>query len=731
MSTFEGKQSFGLKRLGAESLAVTLVAILIGGLLYYQVWVFNPALCHLAVELIYIMTTLLLFIVTWQTYRTNSSTVNILGLGFFSVTIFEFCHVLFSPELNLYPPGYLDLGTRYFMCADLLQAILVLIICLEPFRAASNKCLGLVLTSAGTLLIALVLFYFPGVLPALYVQGIGATFAKKIFSLLTILTAFTGVVLLRKKLHTKTIIAYNYIFVSLILSVAANVALSFYLDKLSLLRVTGHVLKLFSIGCLFRGTVINAITYPYEKLERNNAYMAKILDGLPVGVITWDSKDCLTFANEKVFRLLGYDAKLLPPDDKGLARLEELEHIRNITVQKNDGLINSCSSVIKTPNRLGEEMNLRVEVMSLGNEGYIHLLTDAKQEQELENLQLQTKTILNSVANMIFVVNREGKIIVCNEAVCQLLQKAEEDLLGMELKDYLKLVQCSDRSVFVKTSDKDMPTFEVSIWDSLGERLELVFQKSPILNVEGDLIGDIYLGSDVTKLKKEELMLRQQEKLAVLGQMAAGLVHEIKNPLTSIKGFSQIIGSKVADEQIKQYVHIIESEANDVNEVVSDFLAFAKPHPPELKLASLNELIDSMSLLMESQLFLQGISITKHLDLEEKPILADSAQLKHVILNFVRNAIDAMMDTRRPELAIHTRCDWQSNEMSLIIRDNGIGLSPEEQMKLGTPFYTTKDKGTGLGLSICYQTIQQHGGRIEVDSEVGRGTSFYISFPCI
>lgn len=230
--------------------------------------------------------------------------------------------------------------------------------------------------------------------------------------------------------------------------------------------------------------------------------------------------------------------------------------------------------------------------------------------------------------------------------------------------------------------------------------------------------------------KLEQSKLRQQEKLALVGEMAAGIIHEIKNPLTTIKGFSQMILSKTGEAKSKEYAAIINDAVDEATKAVSEFLAFAKPQPCVFKEIPLNNLIMSLEPMLETHSFIRGVNIQLQLMEENCTVKADENQLKQVIVNMVKNAVEAMGETVKPHLKIVTSYHPGTNEVSLTISDNGKGIAPQDLNRLGTPFFTTKEKGTGLGLSLCYQIIKEHQGRIEVESKIGTGTSFIITLPC-
>ena len=212
--------------------------------------------------------------------------------------------------------------------------------------------------------------------------------------------------------------------------------------------------------------------------------------------------------------------------------------------------------------------------------------------------------------------------------------------------------------------------------------------------------------------------------------MAAGIVHEIKNPLTAIKGFSQLIKYKDQDEKMREYAAMIDRETEIINNFISDFLTFARPSPPDLKQISLNKIVKSMKLIIDTNTFIRDIKVSFDLSPVDKLIVADANQLRQVILNIVKNAMEAVVDNEGSEIKISTKYHRRTKEMSVTIYNNGKAMTAEEKLMVGTPFFTTKAKGTGLGLSICFQIIKEHNGRIEIESEEGVGTSFIVYLPC-
>lgn len=233
------------------------------------------------------------------------------------------------------------------------------------------------------------------------------------------------------------------------------------------------------------------------------------------------------------------------------------------------------------------------------------------------------------------------------------------------------------------------------------------------------------------QIREEKLIIQQQDKLAVLGQLGAGIVHETRNYLTTIKGRCKLMEVLTQEEQVKECAKKINKDVNEVNVIISEFLFLSKPRQTRLEEISMRDIFESMKNLVETSSLIQGVNVNMEISKEERYLLCDEVQIKQVILNICKNAVDAMAEASNPELNIKTGFNEEKNEMFIKITDNGKGMSIEDLEKVGTLFYTTKQSGTGLGLNVCYEIIKEHNGKIEVESKLGEGTSFTIILPCI
>lgn len=233
------------------------------------------------------------------------------------------------------------------------------------------------------------------------------------------------------------------------------------------------------------------------------------------------------------------------------------------------------------------------------------------------------------------------------------------------------------------------------------------------------------------QIKEEQIRVQQQEKLALLGQMGAGIVHETRNYLTTIKGRAQLIEVISRDEAIESYASKIDEDVDEVNRIISEFLFLSKPRETDLQEVSMYDICTSIKKIVQTSSLVKGVDIDMKISDEERYLLCDEVQIKQVILNISKNAVEAMENVVNPRLTIETGYDEIRDEAFIKIGDNGKAMSPEDLEKVGTMFYTTKKTGTGLGLNVCYKIIEAHKGRLELDSNLGEGTVFTIILPCI
>ncbi|WP_160118372.1 ATP-binding protein [Bacillus sp. V59.32b] len=246
----------------------------------------------------------------------------------------------------------------------------------------------------------------------------------------------------------------------------------------------------------------------------------------------------------------------------------------------------------------------------------------------------------------------------------------------------------------------------------------------PFLDSNGNTYQHIAIQNDITEQQRTEELLRKTEKLSLVGELAAGIAHEIRNPLTTIRGFVQLLSQSNENKDL-QYTETILDEIDRINFIVSEFMVFAKPHAMYYTKCNLSEVLSSIIHLLRAEAMLKNVKISQSFSSDKLYIFGEEHQLKQVFLNMLKNAIEALPDGGN----VHVSATSDKNYVTISIEDNGIGIPPEQIPKLGEPFYTTKETGNGLGLMVSFKIIDNHNGNMTVKSDVNSGTTFLITFP--
>ncbi len=242
--------------------------------------------------------------------------------------------------------------------------------------------------------------------------------------------------------------------------------------------------------------------------------------------------------------------------------------------------------------------------------------------------------------------------------------------------------------------------------------------------VSGTLVGKERKRRE--ELKKAQAELIQANKYKVIGELATGIAHEIRNPLGSIRGSLEILRKDYKPEDTKyEFLNILLKEVKRLNKVITDFLNYAKPALPNLIDTDINQLISETVLILSPQAVKKEVSLKTELEKNLPRIKADPSQLKQAFINLILNSLEAIEDKGEITLSAHQ----DKNRLKIVFQDNGKGMSEETKSKILTPFFSTKEGGTGLGLGIVERIIQNHKGEIKVESKLGKGTIFTLSFP--
>lgn len=322
-------------------------------------------------------------------------------------------------------------------------------------------------------------------------------------------------------------------------------------------------------------------------------------------------------------------------------------------------------------------------------------------------------TILNAIGGGIILIDKKGKILWANEKI--------KEMFAMEVVGKYCEELWADCDIS-STHNKD--NFETTIMSMSNERF-LQIITAPVRNEQGEIYRYIRLIQDITEIKKMEEQINNSEKLASIGRLAAGIAHEIGNPLTSIFSYVQILKSMEDDKFKKESLETIYFHIQRISDILKQLSSFTKMPIGDLRLTNINDVIENTIRLIQYDKKAKDIVIIKELSYSLPQININENQLSQVFINLILNALDAMPGGGK----IIIKSYIENNNIIIDFEDTGIGISKENLSKIFDPFYTTKEKGTGLGLAVSYNIIKKINGTITVDSELGKGTIFKITLP--
>lgn len=336
----------------------------------------------------------------------------------------------------------------------------------------------------------------------------------------------------------------------------------------------------------------------------------------------------------------------------------------------------------------------------------------------LSDLKAFSRYIIESMPSGVFTTDLNRRIITFNSSAQEITQLTLDEVAGKAPEEIFLFLKNSKEPL-----DRILDRVEGEMQRN-GETFPLGMRLSPLKDGAGEPIGMIGIFQDLTELKAMEAEVKRKEKWAFIGELSASIAHELRNPLASLKASVEMLSEKkVTGEYADRLMKIALSEMDRLNGIITDFLLYARPKELDKKPFDLHHsLRDVVTLLQGAEAGQKNVTITAELE-GSLVITGDAKQMQQVFWNLGINAVDAISEAGTVD--IHTI--RKSNKVEIVFRDTGIGISASDRDKIFYPFFTTKEKGTGLGLSIAQKIIEEHGGKILVESrDPGAGTTFRI-----
>jgi len=355
----------------------------------------------------------------------------------------------------------------------------------------------------------------------------------------------------------------------------------------------------------------------------------------------------------------------------------------------------------------------------------------------IESVRAYYEDLLGSLQDGIITIEPDGRIRSINQAAEELMGRSAQMFHGRSFERLFP----NDRplrALMQKTleSGRTHADFDVRLTRRDGSHVVISAVCSLISNGTGQPRGIVLAIRDQTGIRELEERLQRSDRLASLGTVAAGVAHEIRNPLAGLRGAAQLLeGEPNFPAALREYTSVIVREVDRLGAIVERLLSFATPRGPVLCSCNLHEILDSLLFLERAPLDAARIAVRRQYDPQLPEILADPSEIRQLFLNLIRNGAEAMPDGG--DLTIRTsyersekRCGGRSVAVVEII-DQGEGFDPEIERRLFTPFFTTKEGGTGLGLAICLRIVEDHSGAMEATSTPGKGSRFRVWLPLV
>jgi two-component system NtrC family sensor kinase len=487
---------------------------------------------------------------------------------------------------------------------------------------------------------------------------------------------------------------------------------------------------------------ITVLARDVSALRKNEARFTELFESLQEGIYITTPDGAILDVNPALVRMLGYDSKedvlkrqvqeiFVDRAERKIVKdqveRQPMVQGREITLIRKDGAsivcLNTAAAVRDNAGRV------------VRYQGALMDITERREmERRLHQQQEFARRLVDNFPDLILVLDTASHYTFVSPRCKEVLGYDVEETQQMEFggrthPEDLPAVLSLYKDIIA--GKQIFASLEIRVRHKLGEWRRIRFNFSPLSDENGNIEGVVLSGRDVTDLKRLEEQLIQAEKLAAMGQMLAGVAHELNNPLTAILGVTELLRERSgADESTKRQLELTHRQARRAARIVQNLLEFSRPASPQKKPLDLNNILERTLQLHEHSLRRNNIAVDFRLPGELPGVVGDANQLIQVFLNLITNAEQAIREVRDSG-RIQIRAGRNGNQLTITVQDDGVGIRPEALQRIFDPFYTTKRPGggTGLGLSICMSIIREHGGNIEAETFPAGGSAFTIYLP--
>lgn len=474
-----------------------------------------------------------------------------------------------------------------------------------------------------------------------------------------------------------------------------------------------------------------------KALKLQRAQLQQLFENSPDAIVMLDTDERVVQANSGFERLFGYCAEeitgrpineLVIPDDRAKeasalsravlhGRFVRQEEVR----RRKDGSLVDVS-IVGYPLRLEGKL-VGIYVI------YSDISSRKKMEREIRRAAQEWRETFDSISDAVSIHGSDFRLRRVNKAFADRFGMTPRQIIGRRCYEVVHgtkepVLGCPHR----ETLQTGKPAGAEFLESDNGICLELT--TSPIFDERGEVAGTVHIARDITERKQQSLQLMMTDRLASIGELAAGTAHELNNPLTSVIGFSQLLMERDIPDDIRDDLELIYSEARRAAEVTKNLLTFARKHAPVKQANRIEVIVEDVLRLRAYEHRLNNIRVKKQFATGLPEMVVDYFQMQQVLLNLIINAEYFMTEAHKGG-TLTIAAKRRNSSMVISVADDGPGIPPENLSQVFNPFFTTKKagRGTGLGLSICHGIVTEHGGRIYARSELGKGATFFVELP--
>ncbi|KUP08922.1 hypothetical protein Q73_04455 [Bacillus coahuilensis m2-6] len=464
------------------------------------------------------------------------------------------------------------------------------------------------------------------------------------------------------------------------------------------------------------------------KLKRSEELFKELFEEAIDGIVLWKNDGTVIRANRSALKIFeSTEKEMLSKNIKDFVYPSSIQKFHLVMDElKNNGAVRD-ELLFLMPNCQLKQLEFTAKLHSVDQYNMMIVRNVSERYhilQELRRSEERFRKIFEGTFDGMIISDHDLRVVDINPIACGILSLNKDLVLGRDIRTIMNLPKkLQDRFnrylSYLKEEGQGNITLEVPDSRDKTRFIEISSKYKVLSNLNLTVIRNI------TEQVEMQEQLRKSDTLSVVGELAAGIAHEIRNPMTALKGFIQLLENSMQEDH-SMYFHVIKSELQRIESIITEFLILAKPQAVQYQDSNLEKIVQETVELLNAQALLHNVQIIIHCDKDLPKIYAEPNQLKQVFINIIKNAIEVMPSGGEVVLSLTKEKD---NEVKISIKDTGAGIPKNKIKKLGEPFYTTKERGTGLGLMVSFKIIREHNGTIEVDSIENEGTTFHIRLP--